>query len=76
MALTYKCKHCSKEMGSLQIEEIDLEKIGWEYLSEQEKLQLLQYTPDQTITITSICESCEHIIENNPLYHELDYFIQ
>jgi hypothetical protein len=55
---------------------LDLEKIGWNVLSTEEKNQLMNYQQDQTVTLQSICENCQQLLDQNPQYHELDYFIQ
>ncbi|PWU67830.1 MULTISPECIES: anti-sigma-F factor Fin [Gracilibacillus] len=76
MTLVYKCKHCGNEVGRLPSEMVDLNKIGWEHLSPEEKSQLMKLKPDQQVMIQSICENCQRLLEDNPNYHELDYFIQ
>ncbi|MFC4403576.1 anti-sigma-F factor Fin [Gracilibacillus xinjiangensis] len=76
MALVYKCKHCSCEVGRLNSQMLDLNKIGWDHLSSEEKTSLMNYQPTEQIEINTICENCQETLENNPDYHELDYFIQ
>ncbi|GAB2564053.1 anti-sigma-F factor Fin [Gracilibacillus alcaliphilus] len=76
MTINYVCKHCRTELGSLQSQVLDLEQIDWQLLSDKEKQQLMAYHQDQTITFQVICEYCQQLLEQNPQYHELDYFIQ
>ncbi|GAE94186.1 Fin protein [Gracilibacillus boraciitolerans JCM 21714] len=76
MTLLYTCKHCGSEVGRLQPDMLDLDKIGWNVLSMEEKAKLLQYRHDETITLFSICENCQQLLDQHPQYHELDYFIQ
>ncbi|SHN37502.1 anti-sigma-F factor Fin [Gracilibacillus kekensis] len=76
MTLLYTCKHCGSEVGRLQPAMLDLEKIGWNVLSMEEKMKLINYRQDQTITLHSICENCQQLLDQHPQYHELDYFIQ
>ncbi|WP_163539365.1 anti-sigma-F factor Fin [Gracilibacillus sp. YIM 98692] len=76
MSLIYTCKHCSCEVGRINPNMIDLEKIGWNVLSMEEKEKLMNYRPDQSVTLHTICENCQSLLDNNPQYHELDFFIQ
>ncbi|UOQ83852.1 anti-sigma-F factor Fin [Gracilibacillus salinarum] len=76
MTLIYSCKHCGTEIGRLQPHMLNLEKIGWHVLSMEEKEKLIQYHPDQPMTLQSICENCQQLLDQHPQYHELDYFIQ
>ncbi|MGP4042517.1 anti-sigma-F factor Fin [Gracilibacillus sp. D59] len=76
MTLLYTCKHCGTEIGRLRPQMLDLEKIGWNVLSTEEKHKLMNYQQNQTVTLQSICEDCQQLLDQNPQYHELDYFIQ
>ena len=76
MTLIYQCKHCGGEIGQINPAMIDINKIGWHVLSEEEKLRLIHYQQNKEVTLHSICESCQQLFDQNPLYHELDYFIQ
>ncbi|KAB8126496.1 anti-sigma-F factor Fin family protein [Gracilibacillus oryzae] len=76
MTLVYKCKHCSCEIGRLNNQKLDLNKVGWGHLTSEEKTSLMNYQPTDQIEIKSICEDCQELLESNPANHELDYFIQ
>lgn len=76
MTLVYQCRHCGGEIGKINPNMIDIEKIGWHVLSEEEKLKLLQYHPESSVTIHTICEDCQKVFDQHPLYHELDHFKQ
>ncbi|RCW63050.1 anti-sigma-F factor Fin [Saliterribacillus persicus] len=76
MTIIYTCNHCHTEVGRIAHENLDLSKIGWNVLSEEERMKFLTYTPDQSLTVKTICESCQLILDQNPHYHELDFFIQ
>ncbi|MDX8047536.1 anti-sigma-F factor Fin [Gracilibacillus sp. S3-1-1] len=76
MTLLYKCRHCGVEIGRLKPQMLDLEKLGWNMLTMEEKNKLMHYQPDRTVTLHAICENCEQLLEQHPQYHELDHFIQ
>ncbi|ALX49439.1 anti-sigma-F factor Fin family protein [Lentibacillus amyloliquefaciens] len=76
MAIVYKCRHCSQEIGKLDQQMVDSSMLGLDQLSSEDKRDMISYEANGDITIKSICESCEESLGSHPQYHELDYFIQ
>ncbi|WP_186575710.1 anti-sigma-F factor Fin family protein [Aquibacillus kalidii] len=76
MAIVYSCNHCGNQIGQLEQKVIDTQSLGWKELSSDERKEMIQYQNNGDIHIKAICEDCQETLENNPHYHELDYFIQ
>mgnify|MGYP001947979420 CR=1 FL=1 len=76
LSIIYKCRHCDHVIGKLEQKIIDTQLLGLQMLSTEEKKQMVRYEDNGDIYIQSICENCEETLENNPHYHELDFFLQ
>ncbi|MRH44990.1 DUF2757 family protein [Aquibacillus halophilus] len=76
MAVIYKCNHCGNIVGQLDQQVIDSTTLGWNELSNEDRKEMIEYQSNGDIHIKTICEDCQESLENNPHYHELDYFIQ
>lgn len=76
MSILYKCRHCGQHIGRLDQKVVNTSSLGWDQLSAEEQTEMIHYKPNGDIQIDAICESCEKTLNEFPVYHELDYFIQ
>lgn len=76
MNIIYMCSHCGNQVGTLKLDQVSFDKIGWELLTIEERQSMIQHTSNGDVEIRVICEGCEKALETHPNYHELDYFIQ
>ncbi|WP_284140724.1 MULTISPECIES: anti-sigma-F factor Fin family protein [unclassified Virgibacillus] len=76
MAIIYTCRHCQDTVGKLAEQYVDTSLLGWDYLTIEEKKEMIHYHSNGDISIQTICESCQETLGQHPQYHELDYFIQ
>lgn len=76
MAVVYKCRHCGNVIGELNQQVVDTQTLGWDNLSSEDKQEMIQYRNNGDVHIKTICEDCQESLEQNPHYHELDFFIQ
>jgi hypothetical protein len=76
MAIHYYCRHCGTKIGEIEKTAVNIESLGLDKLTEQERLEMVSYDPFGDIQITSICEDCQESLERNPDYHQLDFLIQ
>lgn len=76
MAIHYHCRHCGAKLGSIDSFSIHSETLGLHKLTEQERSEMVTYSQDGEIHITSICEDCQEALERNPDYHQFDFLIQ
>ncbi|MFD2681342.1 anti-sigma-F factor Fin [Bacillus seohaeanensis] len=75
MTIHYNCRHCGVSVGSLQQTSVQSEKLGINKLTEEERLNMVNYQDNGDIHIKTICEDCQESLERNPDYHSLDYII-
>lgn len=75
MALYYYCRHCGVQIGKLENISLNSEKLGFDKLTDEERMEFISYEPTGDIRVTSICEDCHESLERNPAYYENDYLI-
>ncbi|MCD5326101.1 MULTISPECIES: anti-sigma-F factor Fin family protein [Pontibacillus] len=75
MAVKYQCRHCKKEIGELSQDVLDSVELGLTSLNEEELLDMVSYHENGDVMVRTICEDCQESLEENPHYHELDFFI-
>lgn len=76
MSIIYECRHCRRVLGELDQRTVGISDLGIDQLSQEEKNQMIKYHDDGDLSVYIICESCEASLEDNPHYHELEFFIQ
>ncbi|WP_407272203.1 anti-sigma-F factor Fin [Radiobacillus sp. PE A8.2] len=76
MAIVYKCNHCGNVIGELHQQVVDTQTLGLDHLSQEDRRQMIEYQSNGNVQIKTICEDCQDSLEQNPQYHELDFFIQ
>ncbi|NSL52890.1 anti-sigma-F factor Fin family protein [Calidifontibacillus erzurumensis] len=76
MPIRYFCRHCQVHIGDVDSDMIDARSLGFHLLSEEERLEMINYDSDGNIIVKSICEDCQEALERNPDFHSLHTFIQ
>lgn len=75
MAIHYYCRHCQKNIGKLSRWEADLDQLGLNNLSAEERNEMVDYDSLGNLHVKVICEDCENILRENPDYHENESFL-
>lgn len=76
MPIRYYCRHCNMPMGEVNSDSIESKSLGFDALSEEERMDMITYNSNGDILVKSICEDCQEALERNPDYHSLQTFIQ
>ncbi|HHY75099.1 MAG TPA: anti-sigma-F factor Fin family protein [Bacillus bacterium] len=76
MPIHYYCRHCKIQMGEVDKDSIESQKLGFHVLSEEERMDMISYDTNGDIVVQSICEDCQEALERNPDFHSLHTFIQ
>ncbi|WP_461201940.1 anti-sigma-F factor Fin family protein [Anoxybacillus sp. TBDG-1] len=76
MALHYYCRHCGVKIGTIDALKLESEQLGFHRLTEEERLDMIQYLPTGEICVKSICEDCQEALDRNPDLHQYEKFIQ
>lgn len=63
-------------MGEVDKTLVDSKSLGFQFLNDEERIDMIQYDSSGNITVKSICEDCQEALERNPDYHSLNSFIQ
>jgi len=75
MAIHYYCRHCNGNVGSLSKWEADLDQLGLNELTYEERREMIDYDSQGNLHVKVICEECEHILKENPDYHAYESFL-
>ncbi|MCD8509623.1 MAG: anti-sigma-F factor Fin family protein [Bacillus sp. (in: Bacteria)] len=75
MAIHYYCRHCSKNVGKLSSWQADVNELGFDQLSDQERSEMIEQDSQGHIQVKVICEDCENTLRENPDYHAYDSFL-
>lgn len=76
MAIHYTCRHCHQKLGTIDTVEVEESRLGFQVLTHEERLEMIDYNEDGDMIVKAICENCQEALERNPLYHQLDSFFQ
>ncbi|WP_017754922.1 anti-sigma-F factor Fin family protein [Calidifontibacillus oryziterrae] len=76
MPIRYFCRHCNIQIGEVDNDHIESKSLGFHFLNDEERLDMIQYDENGNIDVKSICEDCQEALQRNPDYHSLHTFIQ
>lgn len=76
MAIVYRCRHCGVRVGTIETSFVDMHRLGLSLLSEEERVEMIQYEKDGEITVQTICEDCQEALMRQPDLHQWKTFIQ
>lgn len=76
VAIHYLCRHCQQTIGTLDAIEVDEQKLGFQTLTNEERLEMIEYDENGNLNVKVICETCQEALDRNPQFHQLDSFIQ
>jgi len=66
MAIHYQCKHCRMPLGEIQTSEVSELKLGFHFLTPEERNDIISYNSNGDITVHLVCEYCDEALRNNP----------
>lgn len=75
MAIYYYCRHCQKTIGKLNKWVADLDQLGINELTHEERMEMVDYDSQGNLHVKVICEECENILRDNPDYYENESFL-
>lgn len=75
MAVHYYCRHCGTEVGQLDHNEMSYNRLGFNNLTLDERMEMLHYQTNGDLHVKVICEDCQESLERNPDNHALNTFI-
>ncbi|RBW67669.1 anti-sigma-F factor Fin family protein [Bacillus taeanensis] len=76
MAIYYNCRHCGVNVGVLEEKSLHIEQLGFHLLTNEERMEMIETDYQGNTVVKIICEDCQEALERNPVYHQLDRFIQ
>ncbi|MBP2002705.1 hypothetical protein J2Z69_003814 [Paenibacillus shirakamiensis] len=66
MAVNYVCRHCRASMGSIESTEITESRLGFHFLTPDERRDIIAYDPNGDITVRVTCDYCREAYESHP----------
>lgn len=76
MAVHYRCRHCGINVGKIDEQNLDSQKLGFHQLDHSERTEMIQYDESGDMHVNTICEDCQEALDRNPQFHENHTFIQ
>lgn len=76
MSISYNCRYCGVHIGQIDKHAIDMKDLGFDHLSNEERVDMIEYQSTGGIQVKAICEDCHEALQRNPSFHELENFIQ
>ncbi|GGG24620.1 anti-sigma-F factor Fin family protein [Paenibacillus abyssi] len=66
MAVNYVCRHCKTGIGSLSGDAASEARLGFHFLTPEERSDIIAYNPNGDVTVKVVCDYCREAIEANP----------
>ncbi|MBD2848310.1 anti-sigma-F factor Fin family protein [Paenibacillus sp. IB182496] len=66
MAVHYVCRHCKTNIGSLSGQAAETARLGFHFLTPEERSDIIAYNPDGNVTVKIVCDYCREALEANP----------
>ncbi|RUS47243.1 anti-sigma-F factor Fin family protein [Cohnella sp. AR92] len=66
MAVNYVCRHCRMPLGSLDSLQVEDYRLGFHFLTPEERKRIISYNSNGDATVQVICEYCSQTLESHP----------
>lgn len=66
MAVNYICRHCRTPMGTIDEKDISEVKLGFHFLTPEERSDIIAYNLNGDVTVKVVCDYCREALEANP----------
>lgn len=66
MSVAYVCRHCGARMGEIHWREMDERKLGFHFLTPEERSDIITYSANGDVTVKVTCEYCHQALQANP----------
>ena len=64
--IRYICKHCGHDLGSIDKNMLQDDRLGFQSLTPQERDDIISYEANGDMVANVVCEYCQEALENNP----------
>jgi hypothetical protein len=66
MAIKYICRHCRTDIGQIDSAQIDESLLGFQFLSQEERNDIVNYQYNGDVTVRVICDYCREALDAHP----------
>jgi len=66
MSVKYICRHCRTKVDEWQHSGVDERLLGFQFLTEEERADMIAYDLNGDITVNVTCEYCKEALEAHP----------
>ena len=66
MAFRYKCNYCKSEIGRIEQAEVDAERLGFDFLTAEERESIITYNQTGDIIVAITCDYCNEALKHHP----------
>ncbi|ALS25750.1 hypothetical protein IJ21_03130 [Paenibacillus sp. 32O-W] len=66
MAVNYICRHCRTEIGSIRGDQVSEFRLGFHFLTPEERSDIIAYNPNGDVTVRVVCDYCREALDANP----------
>ena len=76
MKVTYLCDICGKPLETVELADVEIEKLGIDTLTPAEREDIIKYNEEQGLLLYSLCSSCfeEKLVVDKPAW-EQEFFL-
>lgn len=66
MSIKYFCRHCSTFIGEITDSTVSEMRLGFHFLTPEERRDIITYNPNGDIEVKLICDYCSEALEAHP----------
>lgn len=66
MAIKYICRHCHTPVGVIDNDEVTEFRLGFHFLTPEERRDIITYSPNGDVTVSVTCEYCKEALDAHP----------
>ncbi len=66
MIVNYICRHCRTQLGQLQGESLSEYRLGFHFLTPDERKDIIAYNLDGAVTVKVVCDYCKQALDQYP----------
>jgi hypothetical protein len=66
MAIKYICRHCRTDIGQIDSAHIDESVLGFQFLSPEERNDIVNYQYNGDVMVRVICDYCREALDAHP----------
>ncbi|SDJ72461.1 anti-sigma-F factor Fin [Salimicrobium halophilum] len=76
MHIHYTCRHCDRDLATIQGDQVPLSKLGFDVLDAEDIERMVDVQNNGDVVLHVVCDECQDMQQNYLHYRDPYYFIQ